>query len=360
MESPSVDTPSFKSFSNKFQARNLSDDSGYATFAQNSAESSIFNTESSSISLGQSFPINSTPHNSATFKREAYKNSQAFNCDTNLSEDIASIRLDEDRSKILLLQNDFCEKMETDSFSLVTPIARYDFLQSSDYDKSNISSILHKTPKKSTRRDLNKKNNIRTTDRKTIKRHSFRSCDYRQKIGTPEKNQLLYSNIKPVTPPRKSKTPERSVISCKKVLYFGGVEKVDFLKWFQGKDEVIGVLLSLLEERDLVNVCKVSEVWKSVCMSNPKANRRRLKYLEDFQRNKENHQPMVIKEIGEKNNNNNNRVKHVELMEIQNICNLMPEKKNTIPRSPPVSPSKRKHHKFVKVYIYIFIGKKLH
>lgn len=199
-------------------------------------------------------------------------------------------------------------------------------------------------------------------------RKSAKKLDFsHQKIGTPEKYQILYPQLKPVTPPKKIKTPEKirksalkaSASKCRKSLQlkrqnFCGRENIDFLKMLGEKQShwpAIKLILSHLSCNDLSSVCQVSRCWRNVCQGEPAAERRRKKNVVQKERMKENlmipkpvpcPKRLVSLPCGV------STVRR-DLMEIQNNSNVMPLKTPAKPRSPPVSPGKRRFNMFVKV-----------
>lgn len=201
-------------------------------------------------------------------------------------------------------------------------------------------------------------------------RKSAKKLDFsQQKIGTPEKYQILYPQLKPVTPPKKIKTPEKirksalkaSTSKCRKSLQlkrqnFCGRENIDFLKMLGEKQSHWPAIKSILSELscdDLSSVCQVSRCWRNVCQGEPAAERRRKKNVVQKERMKENlmiPKPALCPKRLDILPHGVSTVRR-DLMEIQNHSNVMPLTTPAKARSPPVSPGKRRFNMFIKVIL---------
>lgn len=119
------------------------------------------------------------------------------------------------------------------------------------------------------------------------------------RLGSPERAELLYSNLKPVSPPPKLKTPQKFQESLKKYnspikkrLFEPSLVRIDPFVLLYKKNNYINIaceIFSYLADSDLYNVSMVSRTWKGALMADQMAYARYYSYVERHRSNKENY-----------------------------------------------------------------------
>lgn len=152
------------------------------------------------------------------------------------------------------------------------------------------------------------------------------------RLGSPERAELLYSNLKPVSPPPKLKTPQKFQESLKKYnspikkrLFEPSSVRFDPFVLLYKKNNYINIackIFSYLADSDLYNVSMVSTTWKGALMADQLAYGRFYSYVERHRSNKENY-----------------LVRSPKALES--------------PGSPPVSPGREKFYRCTKVRYFI-------
>ncbi|XP_014262643.1 uncharacterized protein LOC106674438 [Cimex lectularius] len=139
------------------------------------------------------------------------------------------------------------------------------------------------------------------------------------------------------TSPRK-RSPKKNLLksfSRSRSLY--GFERVDLFFQLGGRANhslVISKILDYLSDADISSMTMVSKTWKNICLSDPKAKSRWLKYIS--------HRRSIKENLGK-----------VKYKEKRNLAPLVPRNHSTPLQtrqstSPPISPSKRRFHLFQK------------
>ncbi|KZC05418.1 hypothetical protein WN55_05448 [Dufourea novaeangliae] len=133
---------------------------------------------------------------------------------------------------------------------------------------------------------------------------------------------------------------------------YTGRETVDILSLLGDKSNhwrIVSKILSHLAPQDLCSVSMVSKTWRRICVSDSRANTRRLTHIILRQNAKENLK-LIKKSKMEGDIQSSPKSRYARkgyLLEVQNLLHV--QKNQRPPNSPPVSPSKVKFHSFVKV-----------
>lgn len=131
-----------------------------------------------------------------------------------------------------------------------------------------------------------------------------------------------------------------------------GRETVDILALLGDKSNhwrIVSKILSFLGSQDLCSISMVSKTWRRICISDSRANTRRLTHVILRQNAKENLK-LIKKSKMEGDNQSSPKSRYARkgyLLEVQNLLQVQGNQRP--PSSPPVSPSKVKFHSFVKV-----------
>ncbi|OAD58910.1 hypothetical protein WN48_09901 [Eufriesea mexicana] len=135
-----------------------------------------------------------------------------------------------------------------------------------------------------------------------------------------------------------------------------GRETVDILALLGDKSNhwrIVSKILSFLGSQDLCSISMVSKTWRRICISDSRANTRRLTHVILRQNAKENLK-LIKKSKMEGDNQGSPKSRYARkgyLLEVQNLLQVQGNQRP--PSSPPVSPSKVKFHSFVKVSGFI-------
>nr|XP_003705319.1 PREDICTED: uncharacterized protein LOC100877587 [Megachile rotundata] len=132
---------------------------------------------------------------------------------------------------------------------------------------------------------------------------------------------------------------------------YTGRETVDILALLGEKSNhwrIVSKILSFLGPQDLCSISMVSKTWRRICISDSRANTKRLTHIILRQNVKENLK-LIKKSKMEGNIQTSPKSRYARkgyLLEVQNLLQVPGNQRP--PSSPPVSPSKVKFHSFVK------------
>lgn len=167
------------------------------------------------------------------------------------------------------------------------------------------------------------------------------------KIGTPERNEILYPQLIEVKPTTKPKSPlklrnelKRATKPARKRL-FPCRDFIHLFTNFLKLGNVINNIFSYLNDSDLVNVVKVSPLWKKALENDREAYKRYRDHVRNIDTSKENIFPNSIFKKDLSNGS----------FHVLNKTNFQsPET-----RSPPISPARENWTKFTRVSFFLVV-----
>lgn len=175
----------------------------------------------------------------------------------------------------------------------------------------------------------------------------FRSLEFTptktpsSKIGTPERYEILYPQLAEVKPVQKPKSPSKLRHELKRISKPARKRLFpckDFVHLFTNVREltsVVSKIFSFLNDSDLVNVSRVSTLWKSALENDRVAQKRYKSHLKNITISKENIY----------------RYDSIGTPELYRMTSFIPNKANfqVTSKSPPSSPARENWRKFTRV-----------